>query len=364
MRVAAHNGATIWGGAERATTLLLRGLKDRGHEVILLCNDELVAKQAAARGVPTRMCRIGGDILLHDSFRLASALRSFRADAFIVGTYKKLFLATLGARMAGVPRIVARVGLESDTPRSLKYRIALRRWTDGVVVNAQRMVAPFAGLDGFGADKVTVINNGVDFPGHSERISSLRAELGIDPDAVVIGTVARLAKQKRIDRLIEVAALLPPDVHVLIAGDGTRRASLETIAVQRGVSSRVHFLGHREDKDAVFDAIDIFVITSDSEGLSNSMLEAMARGVPVVSTPVSGADDALLESEHGSAAGVVAGFDVESIAGAIKDLAASEGRRKDLGAAARDRAKSVFSVDSMLDKWEAFLSPAVNERAQ
>ena len=364
MRVAAHNGATIWGGAERATTLLLRGLKARGHEVILLCNSELVAKQAAARGVPTRICSIGGDIALHDSFRVASVLRSFRADSFIVGTYKKLFLATLGARMAGVPRVVARVGLESDTPRSLKYRIALRRWTDGVVVNARRMVAPFAGLDGFTADKVTVIHNGVEVPVQRERGSSLREELGIGRHSVVIGTVARLARQKRIDRLIEVARLLPADVHVVIAGDGTLRESLERLAAERGLSSRVHFLGHREDKDAVFDAIDILVITSDSEGLSNSMLEAMARGLPVVSTPVSGAEDALVGGEYGAAAGVVAGFDVESIARAVKDLAASEGRRRELGIPARDRAEKVFSVDSMLDKWEAFLSPTADERTQ
>ena len=362
MRVAAHNGATIWGGAERATTLLLRGLKDRGHEVILLCNTELVAEQAAGQGVPTRICRVGGDIALHDSFRLASALRSFRADAFIVGTYKKLFLATLGARMAGVPRIVARVGLESDTPRSLKYRIALRRWTDGVVVNARRMVAPFAELDGFGSEKVTVIHNGVDTPIRPERGSTLRGELGIDQHAIVVGTVARLAKQKRIDRLLEVAGMLPANIHVVIAGDGTLRESLERLSAERGLSSRVHFLGHREDKDRVFDAIDIFVITSDTEGLSNAMLEAMARGLPVVSTPVSGAEDALLESEYGTAAGVVAGFDVELIARAVMDLAASEPRRKELGIAAHDRAEKAFSVASMLDRWEAFLSPAANER--
>jgi hypothetical protein len=105
---------------------------DRGHDVLLLCNDSLVAEQAATHGIPTKICVIGGDITLHHSFRLASALREYRADAFIVGTYKKLFLATLGARMAGVPRVVARVGLESDTPRSWKYRFALTRWTDAV----------------------------------------------------------------------------------------------------------------------------------------------------------------------------------------------------------------------------------------
>ena len=359
MRVAAHNGATIWGGAERATTLLLRGLMDRGHDVVLFCNSELVAKPAAGEGVPTRICRIGGDIALWDAFQLASELRTYRADAFIVGTWKKLFFASLGARMAKVPRIVARVGLETDTPRSWKYRVALRKWTDGVAVNARRIIAPFATLDGFGAERVALIHNGVRIPEPRERGDSIRSELGIAPDCIVVGTVARLAIQKRIDRLLEVAALLPESVHVIVAGDGTRREDLEKLSSQRGLTARVHFVGHRDDKDAVFDALDVFVITSDTEGLSNAMLEAMARGIPVVSTPVSGAGEALLADETGPAAGVVTEFDADAIAATISDLIGDPGELAALGAAARDRARRLFSVETMLDKWEAFLAPAV-----
>ena len=337
--------------------MLLRGLADRGHEVLLLCNSRMVAERAASEGVPTRLCVIGGDIALHHSFQLASALRSFRADAFIVGTYKKLFLAALGARMASVPRIVARVGLESDTPRNWKYRFALRRWTDAVAVNAQRIVGRFAELDGFGPDRVTLIHNGVP-PLRAPGQSSLRKELGIENDAFVVGTVARLAKQKRIDRLLEVAALLPASVHVVIAGDGTRREELERLSERKGVSSRVHFIGHRDDKTAVYDSLDVFVLTSDSEGLSNAMLEAMTRELPVVSTPVSGADDALRENGNGVPAGVVTEFNASSIAEAISNLIDSPATRKAIGAAARERALEEFSLDAMLDKWEAFLAPA------
>jgi hypothetical protein len=161
MRIVAHNGARIWGGAERATVALLDGLKARGHDVLLLCNDPRVASQSVSRGVPAETCVIGGDVALHHAFRLSRVLKNHRPDVFIVGTYKKLFLAALGARMAGVPRIVARVGLESDTPRNVKYRIALRRWVDGVAVNGRRMAGAFASLDGFDAARVRVIWNGV-----------------------------------------------------------------------------------------------------------------------------------------------------------------------------------------------------------
>jgi glycosyltransferase involved in cell wall biosynthesis len=356
MRIVAHNGARIWGGAERATVSLLEGLRDRGHGVLLLCNDALVAREASARGIASRVCVVGGDPMVPHAIRLARELRKETPDVFIVGTYKKLFLAALGARLARVPRIVARVGLESDTPRSAKYRFALRHWTDGVAVNSQRMRKSFADLDGFGAEKVTVIWNSVRPPSNDPRSDAIRRELGIADDAFVIGTVARLAKQKRLDRLIRAASLLPR-VTVVIAGEGSARTSLENLAAELGISNRVRLLGHRDDVRNVMDALDVFVLTSDSEGMSNAMLEAMSRGLPIVTTDVSGARDAIPESENHAAAGIVTGFDVESIASAISSLQRDAGLRESMGNAARRRIATQFARDSMLDAWEDFLSP-------
>jgi len=101
MFVVAHNGARIWGGAERATALLLAGLQARGHRVLLLCNDGLVARRAGEMGVPTRIVPLGGDAVIPHALRLAGVLREVRPDAFIVGTFRKLFLAALGRGWRG-----------------------------------------------------------------------------------------------------------------------------------------------------------------------------------------------------------------------------------------------------------------------
>lgn len=356
MRIVAHNGARIWGGAERATVLLLRGLADRGHDVMLLCNTKLVAEHAIARGVPAQICVIAGDLSLHHAFRLSRVLKKLEPDVFIIGTFKKLFLASLGARFAHVPRTVARVGLETDTPRSWKYRKAIGSWVDGVVVNAQRMSKPFIDLSGFDASKVRVIWNGVRPPQPRHEAGAVRRELGLSDDAFVIGTVSRLAKQKRIDRLIDVVALLP-NVQCVVAGDGTRRKTLEEYMDQKGVADRVHFLGERDDAADVIDALDVFVVSSDTEGLSNAMLEAMSRGRPVVSTPVSGADDALGGDTINSPAGIVTEFTQQSIADAIAQLRDDPPGRAALGNSARERAQTRFSLDQMLDSWEEFLFP-------
>ena len=181
MFVVAHNGARIWGGAERATALLLAGLQARGHRVLLLCNDGLVARRAGEMGLPTRIVPLGGDAVLPHALRLAAVLRELRPHAFIVGTFRKLFLAALGARLARVPRVVVRVGLETDTPRRAKYRLALRRWVHAVVVNATRIRASFDALPGLGAERVFVIHNGVVAPERRMVPGALRAQLGIAP---------------------------------------------------------------------------------------------------------------------------------------------------------------------------------------
>ena len=360
MRIVAHNGARIWGGAERATVRLLRGLGERGHYVRLLCNDQLVARQAEKEGVPADICEIGGDVAVPHAVRFASALESHDPDVVIIGTWKKLFLAALGARIAGVTRIVARVGLETDTPRSAKYRIALRRWVDGVVVNSERMVAPFESLAGFGSHRVALIHNGVRRPHRRLAAGAVRESLGIPEDTFVVGVLARLVSQKRIDRLIDALGGTPDDVHCIIAGDGEEGEALQAKADTSGIASRVHFLGHREDTGDVLDAFDCFAVTSDREGLSNSMLEAMSCGLPVISTPVSGAADAVGGE---SPAGIITTFEPASIAQALVRLDRDAELRSNLGANAIRKAETTFSVGRMLDKWEEFLAHAGAARA-
>lgn len=360
MRIVAHNGARIWGGAERATAMLLRGLSDRGHDVTILCNDDIVVSGARTMGVSAELSPIGGDVALPHAIRFARKLRRLRPDALIIGTWKKLFLASLGARIARVPRVVARVGLETDTARSAKYGFALRRMVDGVAVNSERMLPHFENLAGFGASKVRLIHNGVRRPVPPNEPGLLRRQLGITSEKFVVGAIARLTKQKRIDRLLDSVAASHPRVHCVIAGDGEQRGSLTARAAHdERLAGRVHFLGHREDRGTVLDALDAFIITSDREGLSNSMLEAMAAGVPVITTPVSGATDAISDDDPG---GIITGFDVASISRAIESLMREELQRRRMSEAAQLRAETVFSMERMLDRWEAFLSSAPDER--
>src|SRR5687767_1292160 len=91
MFVVGHNGAHVWGGAERATALLLAGLQERGHRVRLFCNDAEVCRHAEALGVPASRLHLGGDAAFPHALHFAAVLRRERPDAVVVGTWKKLF---------------------------------------------------------------------------------------------------------------------------------------------------------------------------------------------------------------------------------------------------------------------------------
>ena len=336
--------------------MLLRGLEGRGHRVILYCNDAAVAAQARALGVPTTLQPLGGDVAVHDAVRFARTLRRDRPDALIVGTFKKMWLAALAARLAGVRRVIARIGLESDTPRNAKYRWVMSRWVDAIVLTADAPREEYRRtLPAFDSARVLTIHTAVVPPAVTRSREEMRRELGVPVDAPAIGAVARLATQKRLDRLLDAMAELPGDVHCILVGDGAERGALEERARTLGLADRVHFTGRREDVGNVLTALDVFVISSDREGLSNSMLEALALGVPVVSTAVSGARDALEPLPDGSSPGEIVPHDSGAIAAALRRLLQDEVLRRRMSRAAVQRARERFDFGEMLSWWERVL---------
>jgi glycosyltransferase involved in cell wall biosynthesis len=177
-------------------------------------------------------------------------------------------------------------------------------------------------------DRIRTLLNGVDvvrFQRDPAVSAAARAELGIAADDIVVGAVGRLEGEKRFDLLIAAVAALRrryPRLRLMLAGDGSWRPRLEALAAEHGIQDRCALLGYRTDVARVCQAFDVFAQSSDDEGTSNALLEAMALEIPVVATDVGGTRELVTDGIH---ALLVRPGDVESLARALDRTLTSPG---------------------------------------
>lgn len=210
---------------------------------------------------------------------------------------------------------------------------------------------------GISSDLITTIYNGVDtalFAPAENRGGFKQRLLGIDPDQFLFGTVGNLRPVKGQDLLIRAAAKVitqHPDTHLVLVGEGNERKKLEELCAQLKVEHNVHFLGARSDVPELLHAFDVFTLTSYKEGCPNSVLEAMASGVPVISTEFGGAAR-LISAEVGI---IIPERDEIALADALISLIRDPVRRQEMGKAARRRALEFFSLERMIKDRETLL---------
>ena len=175
-----------------------------------------------------------------------------------------------------------------------------------------------------------------------------RRTLDVPPGAPVISTVGRLTAIKQHHLFLEVIARLAPThpgIIALIAGDGELRTELEAAARQLGIGRQVRFLGWRRDLSTIYAATDVFLLTSRNEGTPVALIEAMATGVPGVSTNVGGVKDVIDSAEVGLLA---PSDDAEALAAAARQLLADPALREEMGARARERVVKRFGVERLI----------------
>jgi sugar transferase (PEP-CTERM/EpsH1 system associated) len=296
--------------------------------------------------------REGNDVrLLWDLCRL---FRRERPDVVHTHAWGTLLEGLVAARMARVPVIVHG---EHGTLQLKAHQRVLQRWgwgsVDRLLSVSSRLAERIVETTGFSLARITTIRNGVDLTRFSgdNRVQA-RQSLGISAGSVTIATLGRLVEVKDHVTLLEALAIVRRQGHeclALIAGDGPLRQALTERAAALDLDGTVRFLGHRADAEAVLAAADVFVLSSRSEGLSNTILEAMASGLPVVATRVGGADEMV---EDGATGMLVPPGNPEALAAAIAALIGDADLRRRLGRAARARAERDFSLEGMLRGYE------------
>lgn len=284
--------------------------------------------------------------------RLTRLLRQQGIDAVVtVGTGgDKMFWGRLAAWRAGVPVVLSALhstGLPDHV--ELPNRL-LAPLTDGFIGVAEAHGRYLAQAEGCPPKKVFVIPNGVDVERFQPRPpnAALRARLNLPADAPLAGIVAALRPEKNHELFLRVAARVlqnVPDARFLVIGDGPRRAMLEGLAADLGISQKVLFLGTRSDIPELLALMDVHVLTSHMEANPVSILEAMACGKPIVAPRVGSIPETVVEGKHGflSPAG-----DERHLAEQIVTLLSNRQLAKAMGQAARERVVAHYSLERMV----------------
>jgi len=325
------------GGTERQVVNLALGIDASRfdlHLACLRCSGSLLGELKTLQ-IPRPEFRIGGFYnprTLWQGIRLAQYIRKNRIQiVHSYGFYSNVFTVP-AAWLAGNSFVIASIRDTGDvlTPAQRLVQRMVCRFADCVLVNAEAIRDKLV-EQGYAPGKIIVIRNGITLAkfGKRQKSSMLRQELALPLCAPLVVVFSRLNQMKGIQYFLDAAVILAgrfPDVRFLVAGDGESRKELEEYACRLELGQRVVFTGFRSDVPELLSEAAVSVLPSLSEGLSNSLLESMAAGVPVVATRVGGNPEVI---EDGVTGLLVPLRDSAALAGAVgrvledKDLAAA-----------------------------------------
>ncbi|MGH9218123.1 MAG: glycosyltransferase [Vicinamibacterales bacterium] len=351
----------LCGGTETQFMTLARALDPGRFDVRFACLRQLgqFVDELSQRGMPLREYRVSTFCSVDAVRQQLKFARDVRREAIdIVHTYS--FYGNVFGIPAGrvaAPVVVASVrdrGLYL-TPMQTRVQRHLCRLADRVLVNAVA-VKSWLVDQGFPASRIIVIPNGVDLRRFNRRVepAALRQSLGLSRDARLVAVVSRLHRLKGIEDFLDAAvtvAATHPDARFLVVGQPSpvdNVAYLDELsqrARRLGIGDRVIFTGLRDDVPELLSAVDVSVMPSLNEALSNVLLESMAAGAPVVATDVGGTTEALQHERNGL---LIPAANPGAMAAAIERLLSNPSLARDLGARARQSIADKFSLDRMV----------------
>ena len=343
------------GGTERQVLNLVQGLDTSrfGVEVACLKRWGALLPEMEATGVPIteyKTSSLYNHKALWNQIRFANHLRKRNVEiVHTYGFYSNVF-AIPPARLAGAAAVLASIRDTGEhlTPMQKRIEKLFCRMADCIVTNAEAVRNRLTN-EGYAAEKIVVIHNGIELTRYARKPGELglHRELGVPSNTQLVAVFARLNELKGIEYFLRAAAGLIEhfrNVRFLIVGDGASRPELERYAERLGLNKHVVFLGFRLDVPALLSEISVSVLPTLSEGLSNSLLEAMAASVPVVATRVGGNPEVV---QGGVTGLLVPPRDAEALARAIGQFLEDPCLRKKFGLAGRERVSKRFALEHM-----------------
>ena len=353
-----------FGGMERVVLELVREGIRRGQQTSVLCLVKLgtLAEQVEALGA-TVICLDKPPGLRFDFIpKIRAVLRQLKPDVIHTHQIGVLLYTGAAARREKVPVIVhTEHGNHLANCRTMEKRLRIRllwalaaRHAAKFFCVASEIAESISAYRVVPRRKVAVVPNGIDTASFADASGALalRQSLGIPSAALVIGTIGRLNEVKRQDLLIRAFAEVlnqVPEAHLLLVGDGPERESLGRLTDELKIAQSVHFAGYQTRPQDFLHVMNIFALTSRTEGMPLVILEAWAAGLPVVASRVGGIPKLVDQDQNGL---LFDSGDQDALMVALTDLATHPDRAKSLGEAGCELVKSRFDTRVMAAAYE------------
>jgi len=362
MNVLIINSAKEWGGTEKWAVNTAIGLAQRGHTVFFGCRGTLYEKKFAGSTVTIAKFPFANNIDVVSIVLLRSFMRKHRIDVVMPTKQREYFLAGLAAQLFTSTKVAAMFAIERRI-HNLRNWIAFCTLFDVVFVCARKIINVLAKTKGFNKAKCRLVYMGVE----SIRISgeirkNQRKSLRLYDNDICIMTIGRLCEQKGFDHAIKAFARFAKkysNVKLVIVGGGDGTVFRQQ-ADKAGVADRLILTGFRDDVPALVQAADMYWLTSRSEGVPNTMLEAMAAKIPVVAFDIAGVSEILKDGINGF---LVPFEDSEGMVSATLKLIGDHDLRRRIGEAGYQTVTNDFSLKKMTDDTEKYLKELLGFQA-
>jgi glycosyltransferase involved in cell wall biosynthesis len=359
--------ARTWRGGQNQVLVTVMGLRALGHRTTLIAHPSGQLRQRVTEGLDFIPLAPTTEMDLGAAWRLSRLIKRLKPEILHAHDPHAVAMSALALSMStglAKPPLVAARRVDFHLKRN-----SLSRWKYRQVdcfICVSEAIRSMLIADGVPAARAVVVNEGIDL----ERVDAappakLHEELWLPHHAPIVGNVAALVPHKGQRHLIDAAALVLrqiPDARFVIAGEGELRGALERQIRERRLEKHVYLLGFRPDVLSLHKIFDVFVMSSVTEGLGTSLLDAMACGKPVVATMAGGIPEVV---EDGLTGLLVPTRDPEAMAAAIVRLLNDAALRRQMGEAAFLSARERFSVERMvLDTLRVYQRVAMHEHRE
>ncbi len=344
--------ARTWRGGQQQVLLTAQGLAARGHRVVVVAHPDGELRRRLPADLEVVPFAPRNEVDLPAAWQLSRVIRELQPDIVHAHDSHGVAAAATALSIASPPRRPALVAA-----RRVDFHLNANSFSRWKHKQVNRFVASSEAIratlieDGIAPDQVVTVHDGIDF----ERVAAVeplnvREEYWFPPHSLIVGNVAALEPSKGQKFLLDAAAVVVremPEARFLLLGEGELHDVLEHQIRHLHLSQHVVLTGFRTDVLAVLKGLDLFVMSSVTEGLGTALLDAMAAGRPIVATRAGGIPEVVVHGETGL---LVPPRDAPALAVGILEVLRDPGRRSRFASAGFARVRDRFSVDRMVEE--------------